>query len=202
MSKNKTYFQSHEENDTTWQAVYMDLITIVMIFFLVLSVVTKGKDEAESDKIGDYSTIEIPIPGDALFSSGRANLTKAGKANLKKLFKSEQASFPELEKTEQMKTEVVLHGHTDDVGGKIGNLNLGYRRALSVYKELKKYRPEVSKFVSVCTHADNLPEEDPRPVSTSLKGDILKQVKSFNKRVRKKNRRVILELKNISVAGD
>lgn len=138
------------QEDYTWQAVYMDLVTMLMIFFLLLWVLYQGKP---SEGIGSYQSVMVEA-GDSFFVKGKADLSQKAKDTIKKLSNVE-LGLGSIGKTRNRNT-LVLHGHTDSDGSKFANLNLGYRRAYNVLVELSKYKPEVLENASICTHADNL----------------------------------------------
>src|SRR5204863_98989 len=56
--------------------------------------------------------------------------------------------------------KLVIHGHTDDIGDKDNNLQLGYERAYAVYREIRAHSSEVPDHVVLCTHADNTPARE------------------------------------------
>ena len=76
-------------NRETWQTIYMDTVTIVMVFFVILWSISQGKDIGVSETVGDVTARMINLPGDVLFAPGKTELKPEGKAVFQKLFKDE-----------------------------------------------------------------------------------------------------------------
>src|SRR4029078_13567640 len=84
---------------------------------------------------------------------------------------------------------LVIHGHTDSDGKKDENYVLGFQRALTVYKEIQKYGPEITDHAVVCTQADNTPARQV-PLFTGALTPAQSQAISEAKT---KNRRITIE---------
>ena len=139
----------------TWQTVYMDNMTIIMVFFVILWSINQGKDIGISESVGDVTARMINLPGDVLFAPGQTRLKKEGKEVFKKLFKDESGQVLNFSTTGLVRRVLMIHGHTDSDGRKNTNLQLGYERAYSAYQEVNKYSKELPDHVVICTHADN-----------------------------------------------
>ena len=73
-----------------WQIIYIDLMTNVMIFFIILwAIQTRQSKPGVSDTTGTQTVKMVNLPGDVLFPSGSARLSKDGQGVLGKLFKDD-----------------------------------------------------------------------------------------------------------------
>jgi flagellar motor protein MotB len=172
-----------------WQVIYTDLMTIIMVFFVILWSLNQGKDVGVSETIGDVSSRMISLPGDVLFPPGKSELSEAGNAVFKQIFYDETGQVLSFQNNGLTKRMLVIHGHTDGDGKKDNNFNLGYRRAYAAYNEIKNYNEELVKHAVICTHADNSPQlEVPQ-----FEGDISKAQKDALKATKAKNRRITIE---------
>ena len=171
-----------------WQTIYMDLMTIMMVYFVILWSADQGSDgEGISATIGDQTVHMVSLPGDVLFSSGRHAVTPDGQKVFKTLF--DDATVLNFDMGGLVRRQLVIHGHTDAVGKKDENLELGFKRAFAVYKEIAQYGPEVPGHVVLCTHADNTPAT-PVPV---LEGKLTDEQKQLIRAAHGKNRRITIE---------
>ncbi len=184
-----------------WQIIYMDLMTTMMVFFVILwSVERRQADASKSDNTGISNTFGnetvrmVNLPGDILFGSGKTELGDEGRAVFERLFGDDPGAVLSFDQGGLAQRKLVIHGHTDDVGDKDENFMLGYQRAFAVYKEIRKYGGEVPDHVVICTHADNTPAV-PVPVAT---GPLTDEQKEAIRRARAKNRRITLEDQIIS----
>ena len=59
--------QSH----SSWQIIYMDLMTIMMVFFVILWSLNKGKDDGLSQTVGTETPRMIQLSSDILFPPGK-----------------------------------------------------------------------------------------------------------------------------------
>jgi flagellar motor protein MotB len=143
-----------------WQVIYMDLMTIIMVFFVILWSINQRQETALSETVGEETVKMVNLPGDVLFSSGRATLTREGQSILGKLFDDPSGTVLNFDTGGLAKRLLVLHGHTDSDGKKDENFELGYSRALSAYRAIRKYSDEVPHHVIICTHADNSPARE------------------------------------------
>jgi flagellar motor protein MotB len=142
----------------TWQIIYIDLMTNVMIFFVVLWAIQSHEVSRASGQgrgLGNESVKTIDLPGDVLFAPGRSELSEAGHDVLGRLFGDRQHPVLDFDAGALQKRLLVIHGHTDSDGAKEKNLALGYARALSAYHEITRYGSELPDHVVLCTHADN-----------------------------------------------
>jgi outer membrane protein OmpA-like peptidoglycan-associated protein len=169
-----------------WQIIYMDLMTIVMVFFVILWSIniksTRGIDEA----VGEQTVRMVTLPGDVLFASGKWFLTDDGKKVFVSLFQESPEQVLNFDTGGLVRRRLVIHGHTDSDGEKDENLLLGYQRAYSVYKEIQKYGPDLGNHIILCTHADNSPAQEV-PVfegaTTKAQKIVLRDAKSKNRRI-------------------
>jgi outer membrane protein OmpA-like peptidoglycan-associated protein len=177
-----------------WQIVYIDLMTNVTIFFVVLWAVSARPNKGGiSDTVGTETVKMVNLPGDVLFASGKADLSGDGKQVLGKLFADSKAVL-NFDTGNLAKRLLVIHGHTDNAGAKDKNLELGYQRALSAYREILKYGGELSDHVVICTHADNSPAEE----VPQFGGTLSPAEQNAIKEAKAKNRRISIEDKVLS----
>jgi outer membrane protein OmpA-like peptidoglycan-associated protein len=132
----------------------------------------------------------VTLPGDVLFDAGKASLSKAGKDVFRSLFldKNNQSvlSFEDTGMTNRM---LVIHGHTDGDGPKDKNLDLGFQRALSAYREISQHSKDFSEHAIICSHADNTPAiEVPK-----FKGNLTALQANLARDAKAKNRRITIE---------
>jgi flagellar motor protein MotB len=172
-----------------WQVIYTDLMTIIMVFFVILWSLNQGKDVGVSETIGDVSSRMISLPGDVLFPPGKSELSEEGSAVFKQIFYDETGQVLNFQNNGLTKRMLVIHGHTDGDGKKNNNFNLGFRRAFAAYNEIRNYNEELVEHAVICTHADNSPQlEVPR-----FEGEISKAQKDALKATKAKNRRITIE---------
>jgi outer membrane protein OmpA-like peptidoglycan-associated protein len=177
-----------------WQIVYIDLMTNVMIFFVVLwAVQSRPKKSGVSDTIGTETVKMVNLPGDVLFPSGRSEMSEAGRQVIGKLF-SDSKSVLDFDTGGLTQRMLVIHGHTDNNGAKDKNLDLGFQRALAAYREILTYGKELADHVVICTHADNSPTEEVPQFGGSLSA----AEEGAIKEARAKNRRITIEDKLVS----
>ena len=146
-----------------------------------------------SDTVGTETVKMVNLPGDVLFSSGKSDLSDGGRQVLNKLFADSKAVL-NFDTGNLAKRLLVIHGHTDNAGTKDKNLDLGYQRALSAYREILKYGGELSDHVVICTHADNSPAEE----VPQFGGLLSPAEQNAVKEAKAKNRRISIEDKIIS----
>jgi len=172
-----------------WMVIYTDLMTIIMVFFVILWSLNQGKDIGISETIGDISTRMISLPGDVLFPPGKFDLSDEGVTVFKNIFYDESGQVLNFQNNGLTKRMLVIHGHTDGDGDKDKNFELGFRRAYAAYNEVKNYNAEIVEHAVICTHADNSPQlEVPR-----FEGKISKAQKETLKLTKAKNRRITIE---------
>ena len=145
-----------------WPVVYIDLMTQIMMFFVILWSISQmqAKKRGASKTLGDTTLHEVTLPGDVLFPSGKTKLAPLGEEVFARLFKDDTGEVLSFETGGLTRRVLVIHGHTDSDGKKDDNYVLGFQRALTVYKEIQKYGPEITDHAVLCTHADNTPAKE------------------------------------------
>lgn len=177
-----------------WQTIYTDLMTIIMVFFVILWSLNQGQDVSVSETVGDVTARMINLPGDILFPPGKSRLSRQGRKVFNQLFYDETGQVLNFQTSGLTKRMLVIHGHTDGDGRKDKNFYLGYRRAFSAYKEIKKYSKEFPDHVVICTHADNTSvQEVPK-----FEGRISRAQRQILRNAKAKNRRITIEDKIIN----
>jgi outer membrane protein OmpA-like peptidoglycan-associated protein len=172
-----------------WSIIYIDLMTQIMAFFVIVWSVDHGTKLTATQPIGtgvgmgDQTVRMVDLPGDVLFSSGQTALAPDGRAVVDKLFGDADSGVLSFDQGGLAQRKLVIHGHTDDVGDKDKNLLLGYERAFAVYQEIRRYSKELPDHVVLCTHADNTPAMSIAPNAP----------KGANDLARSKNRRITIE---------
>lgn len=177
-----------------WQIIYMDLMTIIMVFFVILWSINQKQGDGITKSVGDETVKMVNIPGDVLYPSGGARLTDDGKEILAKLFDDPTGTVLSFETSGLVKRMLVIHGHTDGDGEKDHNLSLGFRRAFNAYREIRQYGEELDHHVVICTHADNSPEKEVpvfEGITTPAEAAAVRDAKA-------KNRRITIEDKMVS----
>ena len=178
-----------------WQIVYIDLMTNVMIFFVVLwAVQSHPKKSGISDTFGTETVKMVSLPGDVLFSSGQSDLSQAGHEVMSKLFNDETHTVLNFDVGPMQKRMLVIHGHTDNEGLKEKNLELGYQRAMAAYHEIARYGGDVPDHVVICTHADNTPAVE----VPAFGGTLVSAEQTAVREAKSKNRRITIEDKLVS----
>jgi len=178
-----------------WQIVYIDLMTNVMIFFVVLWAVQSRRNKSGiSDTLGTETVKMVSLPGDVLFSSGSSELSSGGHEVMSKLFSDDTHTVLNFDVGPVAKRMLVIHGHTDNEGAKEKNLDLGYQRALAAYREILKYGSDVPDHVVICTHADNSPAQE----VPAFGGTLTAAEQQAVKEAKAKNRRITIEDKLVS----
>ena len=175
-----------KKHGALWSIIYIDLMTQIMAFFVIVWAAEKGTKLVQTKSIGsgvgmgDQTVRMVDLPGDVLFASGQTTLAPDGKDAIDKLFGDPQSGVLSFDQGGLAQRKLVIHGHTDDVGGKDANFLLGYQRAWAVYQEIRRFSGELPDHVVLCTHADNTPE-----VSVATAPD--------KATARTKNRRITIE---------
>lgn len=177
-----------------WQIIYIDLMTQVMILFVILWVLSQKNQVGVDNKVGDTTVRMVSLPGDVLFSSGESALSRAGQGVFSKLFEVEPEAVLNFDTGGLVRRLLVVHGHTDGDGEKDSNIQLGFKRAFAVYKEIQKYSRDLADHVVICSHADNSPaEEVPR-----FEGNLTAAQRSVLQDAKSKNRRITIEDKVVN----
>jgi flagellar motor protein MotB len=146
-----------------WSIIYIDLMTQIMAFFVILWSAEHGAKLVATRPLGsgvgmgDQTARMVDLPGDVLFASGQTELAQDGRGVLDKLFGDAASGVLSFDQGGLAERKLVIHGHTDDVGDKDKNFLLGYQRAWAVYQEIRRHSNEVPDHVVLCTHADNTP---------------------------------------------
>jgi flagellar motor protein MotB len=178
-----------------WQIIYIDLMTNIMIFFVVLwAIQQRPKKAGISDSIGTETVKMVDLPGDVLFPPGKSELGPEGVKVLERLFGHDSRAVLDFDTGPLTKRVLVIHGHTDGDGVKDENFELGYRRALSAYRDIRRYGSELPDHVLICTHADNTPAQEVPAFTGVLTPPELAAVKE----AKAKNRRITIEDKVLS----
>ena len=173
-----------------WSIIYIDLMTQIMAFFVIVWSVEHGAKLTQTPSLGtgigmgDQTVRMVDLPGDVLFASGQTAMAADGKGILDKLFGDTASGVLSFDQGGLAQRKLVIHGHTDDVGVKDSNFQLGYQRAYAVYQEIRRHSKEVPDHVVLCTHADNTPARalPPPPVERAAADE-----------ARAKNRRITIE---------
>jgi flagellar motor protein MotB len=148
-----------------WSIIYIDLMTQIMAFFVIVWTIEHGAKATQTPKLatgfgigmGDQTVRMVDLPGDVLFSSGMTDLASDGRTVIDNLFGDTTAGVLNFDQGGLAQRKLVIHGHTDDVGPKDKNFELGYQRAWSVYQEIRRHSTELPDHVVLCTHANNTP---------------------------------------------
>jgi outer membrane protein OmpA-like peptidoglycan-associated protein len=181
-----------------WQIVYIDLMTNVMIFFVVLwAVQARPNKGGISDTVGTETVKMVSLPGDVLFPVGKSELSDGGRSVIRKLF-SDSKTVLDFDTGGLTRRLLVIHGHTDNDGAKEKNLALGFERALSAYHEILRYGGALADHVVICTHADNSPAEE----VPAFSGTLSPVEESAIQSAKAKNRRITIEDKLVSRAQE
>jgi flagellar motor protein MotB len=180
-----------------WSIIYIDLMTQIMAFFVIVWSIEHGAKATVTANIGtgfgigmgDQTVRMVDLPGDVLFASGKTDLAPDGKAAIQKLFGDKSSGVLDFDQGGLAQRKLVIHGHTDNVGPKDKNFELGFKRAWAVYQELRAYSTEVPDHVVLCTHADNTPQQAPPPIE----GKLTDEERAVIQAARQKNRRITIE---------
>ena len=183
-----------------WQIIYIDLMTQIMMFFVILWSIGQLSSHAKgvSKSVGDETVHMVTLPGDVLFPSGKSKLSSDGEAVFGKLFQDSTGEVLNFDTGGLTRRVLVVHGHTDGDGAKEDNFVLGFQRALSVYKEIKKYGPEIVDHAVLCSHADNSPAK----AVPQFQGTVSPAQAAMLSEAKSKNRRIAIEDQVESVAKD
>jgi len=180
-----------------WSIIYINLMTQIMAFFVIVWSIEHGAKATVTANLGtgfgvgmgDQTVRMVDLPGDVLFASGKTEIAPDGKDAIAKLFGDKTAGVLDFDQGGLAQRKLVIHGHTDNVGPKDKNFELGFQRAWAVYQEIRKHSTEVPDHVVLCTHADNTPQVVPPPVE----GTLTEEEKAVISAARAKNRRITVE---------
>lgn len=177
-----------------WAIIYIDLMTQIMVFFVILWSVERGESDAKAPErpglgigMGDQTVRMVDLPSDILFGSGETDLGADGREVFSKLFGDPASGVLDFDQGGLAQRKLAIHGHTDEVGKKEDNFLLGFQRAWNVYQEIRKYGDELPDHVVICTHADNTPAHAVPPAGAS------EEEKAAVQRARTANRRITIE---------
>jgi flagellar motor protein MotB len=184
----KYVMRRHKPKFDVWPVVYIDLMTQIMMFFVILWSISQmqAKRSGASKTLGDTTLHEVTLPGDVLFPSGKTKLTPQGEEVFAKLFKDDTGEVLSFETGGLTRRVLVIHGHTDSDGKKDENYVLGFQRALTVYKEIQRYGPEITDHAVLCTHADNTPAKEVPLFTgglTAAQSQAISEAKTKNRRI-------------------
>ncbi|MEZ4269961.1 MAG: flagellar motor protein MotB [Myxococcota bacterium] len=107
----------------SWQVIYMDLMTTIMIFFVILWSINQRQDFGVSETVGEETVKMVDLPGDILFASGRSDMSRKGQTVFKKLFSDNTGAVLNFDTGGLVKRLLVIHGHTDGDGDRARTLN-------------------------------------------------------------------------------
>ena len=180
-----------------WSIIYIDLMTQIMAFFVIVWTIEHGAKATATVNLatgfgmGDQTVRMVDLPGDVLFASGRTELAPDGKTVIDRLFGDATARVLDFDRGGLAQRKLVIHGHTDDVGAKDKNFELGFQRAWSVYQEIRRHSKELPDHVVLCTHANNTPSGPVPALEDTLK--LTDEQKAILAAARAKNRRITIE---------
>ena len=178
-----------------WSIIYIDLMTQIMAFFVIVWSVEHGAKLTQTPSLGtgigmgDHTVRMVDLPGDVLFASGQTAMAADGKGILDRLFGDTASGVLSFDQGGLAQRKLVIHGHTDDVGIKDANFQLGYQRAWSVYQEIRRHSNELPDHVILCTHADNTPQT----AAAAPEPKLTEEEKAVIAAARAKNRRITIE---------
>lgn len=172
-----------------WQTAYIDLMTNIMIFFVIFWSLSQAQSKGVSETVGDVSTRMVNLPGDVLFRPGQTTLSPEGQDVFARLFKDDADTILNFTTNGLVKRVLFIHGHTDNQGDKDKNFALGFQRAMSTYKQIASYGKDVPDHVVICSHADNLPVNEVPKIKGAMSGF----QKAAMDQAHAKNRRIQIE---------
>lgn len=172
-----------------WQTAYIDLMTNIMIFFVIFWALGQSESKGVSETVGDVSTRMVNLPGDVLFAPGQTQLSSGGQGVLAKLFQDDSGTVLNFQTNGLVKRMLFIHGHTDNQGEKDKNFQLGFQRAMATYQQIARYGKDVPDHVVICSHADNLPVNEVPKGLAKLSGP----EKAAFDQAQAKNRRIQIE---------
>jgi outer membrane protein OmpA-like peptidoglycan-associated protein len=97
------------------------------------------------------SEVTMLVPDNVLFDFDKFDLKESSKETLKEISKSLESSFNKKD------LDIVIHGHTDNVGNKAYNLELSEKRANEVKKYLESLLPSSEVIFTTKGHGDAKP---------------------------------------------
>jgi OmpA-OmpF porin, OOP family len=97
------------------------------------------------------SEVTMLVPDNVLFDFDKFDLKESSKETLKEISKSLESSFNKKD------LDIVIHGHTDNVGNKAYNLELSEKRANEVKNYLESLLPSSEVIFTTKGHGDAKP---------------------------------------------
>jgi flagellar motor protein MotB len=199
MTRRRPHNTGRRGHGALWSIIYIDLMTQIMAFFVIVWTVEKGTKATQTAAIGsgigmgNQTVRMVDLPGDVLFASGKTDVADDGKKVIGALFGDPSSGVLSFDQGGLADRKLVIHGHTDDIGDKDKNFQLGFERAYAVYREIRAHSTEVPDHVVLCTHADNTPVGE---LPVSAKPDATTTTNAPDAAaaaVRSKNRRITIE---------
>ena len=177
--------KSNQEEETSYWLSFSDLMASVLIIFILLFVYnliayeesmnetekmiqeltsTRMKiitmlqeefDKEDIDIIIDPKTGAIQLNESILFDSGKSQLKDEGKLFAEKFIPIYVKILLGNDEIKSQISQIIIEGHTDDVGGYLYNLKLSQERSLSVAQFLinpefnYKYKNEMEKYLTI-----------------------------------------------------
>jgi outer membrane protein OmpA-like peptidoglycan-associated protein len=188
----RVHMRSPRRHGMLWAIIYIDLMTQIMIFFVILWTVERRAEDTKTVNMGtglgmgDQTVRMVNLPGDVLFASGKTELGPEGTKIIDELFGDPASGVLSFDQGGLATRKLAIHGHTDEVGDKDENFLLGYQRAWSVYQAIKKHGGELADHVIICTHADNTPAKEVPPLEPGLteeEKDVIRKARAANRRI-------------------
>ena len=177
--------KSKQEEETSYWLSFSDLMASVLIIFILLFVYnliayeesmnetekmiqeltsTRMKiitmlqeefDKEDIDIIIDPKTGAIQLNESILFDTGKSQLKDAGKEFAEKFIPIYVKILLGNDEIKSQISQIIIEGHTDDVGGYLYNLKLSQERSLSVAQFLLNpefdymYKDEMEKYLTI-----------------------------------------------------
>ena len=177
--------KSKQEEETSYWVSFSDLMASVLIIFILLFVYnliayeesmnetekmiqeltsTRMKiitmlqeefDKEDIDIIIDPKTGAIQLNESILFDTGKSQLKDAGKEFAEKFIPIYVKILLGNDEIKSQISQIIIEGHTDDVGGYLYNLKLSQERSLSVAQFLLNpefdymYKDEMEKYLTI-----------------------------------------------------
>ena len=190
-------FFRQNRQETTWMVTYADMVTLLFVFFILLTAISARPKNCKS--ISDYMASNpqkfanyelrttklqciISLPQDFLFDSGKAKLKEGALRELTPFFRMIKG-LPE-----HKADLVVVEGHTDNVPIRTkefpSNWELSSARSLSIARFLVDGLGYAQATVSIQAFADTRPKMLYTDVyNRPLKGRELKNARRANRRI-------------------
>jgi flagellar motor protein MotB len=103
-----------------WSIIYIDLMTQIMAFFVIVWSVEHGTKVTQTPALGtgvgmgDQTVRMVDLPGDVLFASGQTAMAADGRVILDKLFGDADSGVLSFDQGGLAQRKLVIHGHTDE----------------------------------------------------------------------------------------